>query len=91
MPALSCSAGVFIGAEGDRVLIELSHEIWDLASSRLPRKRGFGHVFAAIVSSLAARFQAWPPLVRPSGSIHLYLASRFFNLKTRDNLGSKLP
>ena len=87
---LCCSAGVFIGAGGSRVPVKLSHEIGYSASSTLPRKRGLGRVSAAIVLSLATRFRAWPPLVRPSGPIRLDLASRLFNLKFRDNLRNKL-
>jgi len=85
------SAGVFIGAEGGRVPIEVYCQIRWSISSIWPRKRGFGRVSAALASSLATRFRAWPPLVRPSESIRVDLASRLFNLKFRDNLGSKLP
>ena len=85
MPLSVASAGVFIGAGGSRVPVKLSHEIWYSALSILPQKRGLGRV------SLATRFRAWPPLVRPSGPIRLDLASRLFNLKFRDNLEIKLP
>ena len=91
MRPLCCSAVVFIGDRRSRVPVQLLHESRYSRSSIWPQKRGFGRISAALALSLATRFRAWPPLVRPSGYLLLDLAYRLFILKIRDNLGSKLP
>jgi len=63
--------GVFIGAEGRRVLDEVSHENWSLDKLKVPQNPGFCRNFAAKLALLATRFGAWPLLIRSSGLLLL--------------------
>ena len=63
--------GLFIGAEGIRVPVELPYEIWYRDKIKLPRKRGFCRDSAAILWHMATRFGAWLLLVRPSSRLLL--------------------
>ena len=83
--------GVFIGAEGGRVPVEVVHEGGSLDMAGLPRKRGLGRVSAALWWRLATRFGAWLLLVRPSGRFLLEAASWLLIFGFGYNLGIKLP
>ena len=83
--------GVFIGAEGRRVLDEVAHEIWYPDKLKVPQNCGFCRNSAAKVWRLATRFGAWPLLVRPCGRLLLEVWSWLFILGFRDNLIIKLP
>ena len=91
LDALSAApAGIFIGAEGDRVPDKIVHESSWAASSEMPWNCGFCRGIAALCHLLATRFGAWLLLVRPSGRFFLEDESWLFSLDFRDNLEIKL-